>query len=99
MTFDELNAFLDKNPSVERAQDDDGNLYLRHSVFDKPNEKVKIEPGALTKINEKQLEQILVHGRNVEHITRVTGYFSRVSGWNKGKRGELVDRHRVMVSK
>jgi len=99
MTFDELNVFLEKNPSVEWRQDDNGNLYLRHSIFDQPHEKVKIEPGALAKIDENQLEQILVGGRNVDHITRVTGYFSKISGWNKGKRGELVDRHRVMVSK
>ncbi len=31
---------------------------------------------------------------NVDHITRVTGYFSRVSGWNKGKKAELVDRYK-----
>ncbi len=91
MTFDELSVFLADNPTIEWRQDDDGNLYLRHSIFDQPHEKVKI--------NERQLEQILINGRNVEHITRVTGYFSKVSGWNKGKRGELADRHRVLVSK
>ncbi len=31
---------------------------------------------------------------NVDHITRVTGYFTRVSGWNKGKKAELKDRYR-----
>jgi len=36
-------------------------------------------------------------GHNVEHITRVTGFFSKVSSWNKGKRGELQDRHRVRI--
>ncbi len=30
----------------------------------------------------------------VDGITRVTGYFSKVSGWNKGKRAELDDRFR-----
>lgn len=30
----------------------------------------------------------------VENITRITGYFSKVSGWNKGKLGELRDRYR-----
>ncbi|MBN2619901.1 anaerobic ribonucleoside-triphosphate reductase [candidate division WOR-3 bacterium] len=30
----------------------------------------------------------------VDHITRVTGYFTKVSGWNKGKKGELKDRYR-----
>jgi len=33
--------------------------------------------------------------QNIEGITRITGYFSRVTGWNKGKRGELKDRFRV----
>ncbi|MBN2538164.1 anaerobic ribonucleoside-triphosphate reductase [candidate division WOR-3 bacterium] len=30
----------------------------------------------------------------VDFITRVTGYFSRVSGWNKGKKAELLDRYK-----
>jgi ribonucleoside-triphosphate reductase len=30
----------------------------------------------------------------VEGITRITGYFTKVSSWNKGKRGELHDRYR-----
>jgi len=30
----------------------------------------------------------------VEGITRITGYFTRLSSWNKGKRGELADRYR-----
>ncbi|OGC44124.1 anaerobic ribonucleoside-triphosphate reductase [candidate division WOR-1 bacterium RIFOXYD2_FULL_41_8] len=31
---------------------------------------------------------------NIEGITRITGYFSRVPGWNKGKIAELRDRHK-----
>jgi anaerobic ribonucleoside-triphosphate reductase len=31
---------------------------------------------------------------DVDGITRVTGYFSRISGWNNGKRAELRDRSR-----
>jgi ribonucleoside-triphosphate reductase len=31
----------------------------------------------------------------VDGITRITGYFTKVSSWNKGKLGELKDRHRV----
>jgi ribonucleoside-triphosphate reductase len=30
----------------------------------------------------------------VEGITRITGYFTKVSSWNKGKLGELRDRYR-----
>ncbi len=32
--------------------------------------------------------------RDIDHITRVTGYFTKVSGWNKGKKAELNDRYR-----
>ncbi len=98
MTLEELNVFLENNPKVEWAQDEEGNLYLRHSEFDRENEKIKIEPRSLPSLTPQKLEQILIGGRNVEHITRITGYFSRVSGWNKGKRAELVDRSRSRVA-
>jgi ribonucleoside-triphosphate reductase len=35
----------------------------------------------------------------VDFITRVTGYFSRVSGWNAGKRAELLDRYKPGVGR
>jgi len=31
----------------------------------------------------------------VEGITRITGYFTKISSWNKGKLGELKDRYRI----
>ncbi|MCS7280214.1 MAG: anaerobic ribonucleoside-triphosphate reductase [Desulfobacterota bacterium] len=31
---------------------------------------------------------------DVEGITRITGYFTKISSWNKGKLGELADRYR-----
>jgi ribonucleoside-triphosphate reductase len=31
---------------------------------------------------------------DLEQITRITGYFTRISSWNKGKLGELRDRYR-----
>ena len=36
-------------------------------------------------------------GRNLETITRVTGFFSKTRGWNKGKTGELKQRSRTNV--
>jgi ribonucleoside-triphosphate reductase len=30
----------------------------------------------------------------IECMTRITGYFSKISGWNKGKIGELADRYK-----
>jgi len=34
---------------------------------------------------------------NIEGITRVTGFFSKIDNWNKGKLGELKERHRTEV--
>ncbi len=34
---------------------------------------------------------------DVEGITRVTGFFSKINGWNKGKLGELKDRVRSNI--
>ena len=36
-------------------------------------------------------------GENIEGITRVTGFFSRIPGWNKGKIGELKERYRNKI--
>ncbi|TFG57509.1 MAG: anaerobic ribonucleoside-triphosphate reductase [Methanomassiliicoccus sp.] len=38
------------------------------------------------------------HSPNVEGITRVTGFFSKTSGWNKGKLGELKERTHNNIS-
>jgi hypothetical protein len=49
-------------------------------------------------ISEGELVTLLKHthhGRNVEWISRVTGYFSKINSWNKGKRAEFEDRHRT----
>jgi ribonucleoside-triphosphate reductase len=42
------------------------------------------------------LSEICNHcgSRDVDGITRITGYFTRISSWNKGKIGELHDRYR-----
>ena len=37
------------------------------------------------------------NSENIDHITRVTGYFTKVSGWNKGKKAELKDRYRSQL--
>jgi ribonucleoside-triphosphate reductase len=34
---------------------------------------------------------------DVEGITRITGYFTKLSSWNKGKLGELRDRYRNQI--
>ncbi len=40
---------------------------------------------------------IYCHSPKVEGITRVTGFFSKTSSWNKGKIAELKDRYRTKI--
>ena len=37
------------------------------------------------------------NSESIEGITRVTGFFSKINSWNKGKIGELKQRHRVGI--
>lgn len=40
---------------------------------------------------------VYCNSTRVEGITRVTGFFSKTSSWNKGKIGELKDRYRTKI--
>jgi len=48
----------------------------------------------LETLTENKFDTLTHQGKNVEWITRVTGYFSKVKNWNKGKLVELEERHR-----
>lgn len=37
------------------------------------------------------------HSDDVEHYSRITGYYQAVSGWNAGKQQELKDRYRYQL--
>jgi hypothetical protein len=90
--------YLDDHPSefeyIYGEYMGDEGIYLRNKKYETELHMT------CTVIQEHDLESLLkaTHcGRNVDKITRVTGFFSKVSGWNKGKRGELQDRYRGKV--
>jgi hypothetical protein len=91
--LEELTSWLDTHEEWDYQADEKGLLVrnervetLTHLSFDAVEKNTL---GALT--------TACLQGRDVDHITRVTGYFSRTSGWNKGKTAELRDRHRSTV--
>ena len=43
-------------------------------------------------MDEKELLKAINKGLELEQMTRITGYFSKVGSWNPGKRAELLDR-------
>ena len=48
-------------------------------------------------MSSEELTQAIDRGLKVEGITRITGYFTKTSSWNPGKRGELKDRKKFTV--
>ena len=67
-------------------------VYVKNKVFDT---ETHFTDEIIGKMELKELITATHQGKNIEQMTRVTGYFSKVSGWNKGKVGELKDRNRV----
>ncbi|MEO0080398.1 MAG: anaerobic ribonucleoside-triphosphate reductase, partial [candidate division WOR-3 bacterium] len=74
--------------------------FVKKTFYDTRNAQICFSPEFTTCLSCKKtsrgLNQVCPHcGKSeVDHITRVTGYFSRVSGWNVGKRQELLDRYK-----
>ena len=93
MKLEGLKRWLDERDGWDYQMVDDG-IVIRNDTFQTMTKCTfdAVESNALEAITAS-----CSHGRNVDHVTRVTGYFSKVSGWNRGKTGELKDRHRSSV--
>lgn len=91
MKLSELNNFLENEDVWWTWKDKD--LLLIHSK--RWDETIELNMKNLPNISPEQIKMCLINGKDIEHITRVTGYFSVISKWNPGKTGELRDRHRV----
>ena len=94
MQFEELFNFLKKNSQIQWADaecEGKPGLFLKSEKFET---KVHIPWDALPKVSVEDLQLQLTGGKDVEQITRVTGFFSKVSSWNKGKLAELKDRNK-----
>ena len=74
--------------------EEDGGILIRNKRYDT---KILCSYEAIEKYDWPAIKAQTIGGRDVQHITRVTGYFTIVEGWNKGKIGELRDRHRAQI--
>jgi len=95
----ELETVLENNKNIDWSYDDeDDAFYFRNSNLDyyinNPDAFTKIDGWKMRELNPEELIPTINKGLELEKITRVTGYMSKVSGWNPGKVGELKDRHK-----
>jgi hypothetical protein len=72
-----------RNPLLPWYQKDEGNMTF-------------VSKWKFKELSSDGLTQAINQGLQVDYITRITGYMTTVSSWNKGKLGELKDRHRGM---
>jgi len=95
MTQSELQSFLEKYDTIECNLDDEC-AYFRNEALpwyaNNQDNCTRITKKAFEKLTPDALLSEINRGLEVEQITRITGYFTKVSQWNKGKRGELKDR-------
>ena len=98
MTQSDFNLFLEKNKNIECVIDNEF-IHFRNKDLpwytNNPDNCTRITKDIFEKLTPEELMNEINRGLDVEHITRITGYFTKISQWNKGKRGELRDRIRV----
>jgi hypothetical protein len=101
MTRVELNCFLAKNKSIEYHTDNSYSYFRNKDLpwyANNPGHCTKVTNDLVAQLSAEELMSQINKGLQVEQITRITGYFTKISQWNKGKRGELKDRFRVEIS-
>ena len=100
MTADALEIFLSQNQNYKCVDDiDSGFLLFRNENLPKYKNNSDFSRGLsysdVEKMTENELSNVIDCGYKVENITRITGYMTKISTWNKGKLGELKDRRRT----
>ena len=86
---------------IQRLQDDQDYSHLLQGLQGVlvANNRFKTECMVSLKAIEdytwEQMTSVFKAGKDIDHITRVTGYFSKTSQWNDGKLQELKDRARL----
>jgi hypothetical protein len=102
MTRNELMSFLDQHRNIEWHEDagqqhflfrnTDLNWYLQDE-----HRATAVKWWKIDQLTPEELLQEINRGLMVEGITRITGYFTKITSWNPGKLGELRDRRRCSV--
>ncbi len=102
MTSQELNKFLDTNKSIECSDHEEAEqLCFRNKALawykNNPESSTAIKYWKMEQMSEPELMEEINRGLHVEGITRITGYFTKISSWNPGKLAELHDRRKFNI--
>ena len=99
----ELDRFFAEQPHIEWLDDvDQEQLLFRNTELAwyqaDANRATAIKYWKIDMLTPDALLGEINRGLELEQITRITGYFTKINSWNPGKRGELHDRRRWALS-
>jgi hypothetical protein len=88
-----INRCVSEGCAWSKGKSDTGEpgYFIKHMKF---NTITHFTPQAVLANEFGQLWPCIVQGKDVVHMSRVCGYFSRINNWNKSKQGELKDRQK-----
>lgn len=98
MRIEEFEDFLAQHQDLEwTGSSDDQHMLFRDPTwpwYQREGNITKIAKSKFVDMTPDDLEHAIYDGVKVEQITRITGYFTKLSSWNPGKRAELKARKR-----
>ena len=97
MTESQFEQFVVDNPHIEYSFGDEGMDFRNPELpwyGNHPENWTHVAGWLMLKLDPAGLLKQINRGYEVEGITRITGYFTKTSSWNKGKLGELRDRYK-----
>jgi len=99
MTILELENYLEANHHISHlVETENERILFRNEKLawyqNHPDSATAVTYAKLDEMTPEELEREINRGLLVEGMTRITGYFTKISSWNKGKLGELKDRNR-----
>lgn len=92
MKLQEILSFIDNNKLKFKLLNYNNDELVIQNI--KTSKKYLINIDKINEFDELNLNRILEGGdpQCIDGITRIVGYFSKTSNWNKSKIGELHDR-------
>jgi hypothetical protein len=103
MTPEQVEIFVEVSPSIVIDEDLEKKVLKFRDVSllkyqNDLNYYTEVPYDVMLKISEDQLMKAIQTGLRVDGITRITGYMSKTSQWNDGKKAELKDRRKFEVT-
>ena len=95
MTISQFQSEVKMFPQIDVLEFTPEAITIHNRIF---NTTLSIQCAKIKALSTLDVVKLSSIGKNVEWISRVTGYYSKIGSWNEGKKAELKDRHHSTAS-